>query len=459
MTVNRTLFTMYRTIKRNRFRKKKNIYKQVYRMSFDKTVLLYALALLGYIITAVFISGNFTNPLQNGFAFLEEIGTRNFLVVVSIYPLRYMFQAFRQPGIILSSSEYQLSILPFGLREVWNVIVIEKWVKRIGGGLILWLMFVVTPLPNTLTGAYILTLLLIDIGMTAPLWRIYQQRLLSKLASFLGALLLIGLLIYIEPILASVVVFISIILWNVFAWKHLLKQVDWGRVVEGSDHKVWKMPLISSITKVPFKREKRIYVLQKLKFRRKKFDYHAASIHHRLWHSYVLRNVRVLFQMFGILLGFMTAMIFVNPFIFYLSIAISVYIFTKMSASLFYDRFKTDILEVLPWDISSFRKSFLRWNLYGGVLLIVPIIAYDIFHLTWWVPLEVALIISVAIYALNNELERASVLLAKSKREFFISDAFVVIGLFAIVFTGTYPFVSLLTIVFGFLCVQQRRRL
>lgn len=459
MTVNRTLFTMYRGIKRSRFKKKKNMYKQVYQMSFDKTVLLYALALFGYVLTAVFISGNFTNPLQNGFTFLEEIGAKYFLVVVSIYPLRYMFQAFRQSGIVLSSSEYQLSILPFGLREVWNVIVIEKWVKRIGGGLILWLTFVVTPLPNTLTGAYILTLLCIDIGMTAPLWRMYQQRLLPKLAACLGAVLLVGLLIYIKPILAAAFVFASIIVWNIFTWKHVLKQVNWGRVVEGSDHKVWKMPLISAITKVPFKREKRIYVLQKLKFRRKKFDYHASSIHHRLWHSYIIKNVRVLFQMFGILLGFMTAMIFVNAFIFYLSIAISVYIFTKMSASLFYDRFKTDVLEVLPWDVSSFRKTFLRWNIYGGVLLIVPIFVYDIFHLTWWVPLEIALIILVATYTLTNELKRASVLLAKSKKEFFTSDVFVVIGLFAIVLTGTYPFVSLLTIVFGFLCVQQSRRL
>lgn len=455
MTFQRNLYSIYRTIKQRRFRKKLHIYKQVYAMSFDKTILIYLLVFLGYIGTAAFISGNFTNPVRNGFAFIEELGTTNFLAITSIYPIRYIFQSMRKPGITISSSEYQLTILPFRLREIWNVIVVEKWIKRIAVGLVFFLILLFTPLPNTLTATYIFTILLIDIAMTAPLWRLYQRHSLMKLLTFIGGLVVVGLLLYIHPILASVVVVLGIFMWNISAWKNLLRDVGWAKVVEGSDYKVWKMPLISSITKVPFKREKRVYVLQKIPFRRKKFVDDASAIHHRLWHSYMIKNIRVLFKMIGILLVFLSAMIFVNSFIFYVSIAISVHIFTKMSASLFYDRFKSDILEVLPWNLRMFRQTFLRWNVYGGIFLIVPVLIYYGLHVTWWVPIQIVFIISVSVYALHNELERASVLLARDKKEFFIEDALVLIGLVAIVFSGTYPMVSLLSI--GYFILNRKR--
>lgn len=452
------LWSIYRKMRRQRLQKKWNIYKKLYSMSFDKTILIYALIVLGYVGTSIVISGNVLEQMKIGFSLLENIGARNIWLFISIFPIAYIFRSLRSPGIVFSSSEYQLSILPYRLRHIWNVLVFDKWLKRGVLSFVIWLVLLPTPLSNIFITLYVGVFIIIYMGMTVPVWRLYQKKWYVKVGTLLTAGVVIGLLIWLHPIIAASFVIISIVLWNMYAYTRVMDDVQWGKVTEISDMHIWKMPFISHITKVPFKREKRFFVLQKLPFRRKRFTYEATSIHHRLWHAYMIKNGKTLFQLLGTLLVFLGAMAFINGFIFYIGVAISIYIFSQMSASMFYDRFKSDILEILPWDLQVFRWTFLRWIIYGGLILLGPVIINYIFHFSWWVPMYILLFICVFLYLMQTELIRMSVLLGKEAKVFTKENIFGVAGLFLIVVSGTYPIVTLVAFFYALLYKGQLRQ-
>ncbi len=452
------LFSVYRTIKRSRFQKKWHSYQTMYSMSIDKTILIYVLIAIAYGLTALIMSGSFRQDVGPFFAWIEKRGQENIGLIASVYPLRYVFQSFRRPGIVFSSTEYQLSMLPYSLRSIWHVVVFEKWMKQIGIGLAVWLILVFTPLSTGFVTMYILLFVLTDMLMTAPIWRLYQQRFLIKLIYFLGASVSIGALLAVHPTVAIASVYTIIIIWNVLAWRHLMQHVQWGKITSISDFHIWNIPFVSQITNVPFKREKRIYVLQHLPYRRKRLAYTATSIHHRLWHSYMVKNTRTIFQLLGSLLMLLTVLAFIREFIFYIGMAAAIYMFTT-SASLFYDRFQSDILQTLPWNLQLFKQTFMRWNMYGGLIVFIPVVAYDVYHFTWWVPLQVILVISVFMYMLHVHVERSAVLLAKETKKFTRLDMLGFLGLVLIVMSATYPIVSLASSVYIFLVYQMQRQL
>ncbi|HLR14400.1 MAG TPA: hypothetical protein VK144_01130 [Bacillota bacterium] len=458
MKIYHTLWSIYRKMRRQRLQKKWNIYKKVYSMSFDKTILIYALIALGYVGTSIMLSGNVLEQMKKGFALIENIGERNIWLFISIFPVAYIFRSLRSPGIVFSSSEYQLSILPYRLRHIWNVLVFDKWLKRGILGSIIWLVLLLTPLSKLFTSLYVGVFVSVHLAMTVPVWRLYQKRWYVKVGVLLGAGIIVGLLVWLHPIIAASFVVISILIWNVYAYTRVMNHVQWGKVTEISDMHIWKMPFISYITKVPFKREKRFFVLQKLPFRRKRFTYEATSVHHRLWHSYIIKNGKTLFQLLGILLVFLSAMAFIKGFVFYIGVAISIYIFSQMSASMYYDRFKSDILEILPWDLHVFRRTFFRWTIYGGFILLCPVMIYYIFHFSWWVPMYGLLFICVYLYLIQTELIRMSVLLGKETKVFTKESILGAAGLFLIVFSGTYPAVTLIAFFYAFLYKHQQRQ-
>lgn len=450
------LYSVYRTIKRSRFQKKWQTYKTMYSMSIDKTILIYVFIAIAYGLTALIMSGSFHQDVGPFFAFIEERGRENIALIASLYPLRYIFQSFRRPGIVFSSTEYQLSMLPYSLRSIWNVVVFGKWLKLIGVGLIIWLVLVFTPLSIGFVSMYIFLFVMVDLLMTAPIWRLYQQRFLMKLILFLGVSVSIGALLAVRPTIAIVTVYTMIIIWNIYAWRNLMQHVQWGKVTATSDFHIWNIPFVSQFTKVPFKREKRIYVLQQLPYRRKRLSYTPTAIHRRLWHSYIIKNTRTIFQLIGSLLVLLTVLAFIREFTFYIGIAATIYMFTSMSASLFYDRFQSDVLQTLPWNIPLFKRTFMRWNVYGGLIVVIPIITYYMFHFTWWAPLQMLLVISVFMYMLHVQMDRSAVLLAKETKQFTIPDTLGFIGLIAIVGSATYPVVSLVS--FGYLVAYFRSK-
>src|SRR5690554_1090914 len=99
------MIKMYLFIKRNRFRKKWKLLKQLILLSFDFTSLFYALLFLGYIIVAIYHEGNMAFNFDQKMLQFEMIAIDSFWYIVTIIPLVRLFGAFQSPGIIFSSAE------------------------------------------------------------------------------------------------------------------------------------------------------------------------------------------------------------------------------------------------------------------------------------------------------------------------------------------------------------------
>src|SRR5699024_8489949 len=187
-----------------------------------KTVLNYAPIAHGNVGTTIMLSGNVLEQRKKGFALIENIGERNIWLFISIFPVAYIFRSLRSPGIVFSSSEYQLSILPYRLRHIWNVLVFDKWLKRGVLVFVIWLVLLPTPLSNIFITLYMGVFIIIYMGMTVPVWRLYQKKWYVKVGTLFTAGIVIGLLIWLHPIIAASFVIISIVLWNMYAYTRVM---------------------------------------------------------------------------------------------------------------------------------------------------------------------------------------------------------------------------------------------
>src|SRR5690625_3561632 len=183
----------YIFIRKNRFRKKLNMYKRAIGVMIDKTIAFYLLILVGYTLAGFFMLGDFINAFNEQFLFIEEQAIANVWLIVTILPLRYIMQSFSKPGILLSTSEYQLTMLPHALHHVWFLSVLEKWFKNILIYLLIGILVVgFTPISLSTVIFYFFLFVVMDVLMTIPQWKLFQTRLLTKIC-WVGALLLVNL--------------------------------------------------------------------------------------------------------------------------------------------------------------------------------------------------------------------------------------------------------------------------
>src|SRR5699024_7664734 len=176
------LISTYLFMKKNRLRKKGKIYKQAIGVMIDPVIAFYLLLFGGCVIVSFFGLGDFIKAYHDNFIFIEEQAASRFWLILTILPLRYMMQSFSNPGVIFSSSEYQLGMLPFAKEKIWLVTVIEKWLKQAFLYVVIGsIVVLVTPISSTLVFTYISLLLTMDIIMTIPQWKLFQIRVLPKI--------------------------------------------------------------------------------------------------------------------------------------------------------------------------------------------------------------------------------------------------------------------------------------
>src|SRR5699024_9758067 len=124
-----SLWNAFRLIKKNRFRKK--MYEMVFRMFVDRTIAIYLCLLAGYVLSGLFIVNDLINVFEKQFLLLNNQAPQYFWSVLLVIPLLFLLQSFRHPGVLFSSSELQLSRLPYSKRLIWWYLVFEKWLKSL----------------------------------------------------------------------------------------------------------------------------------------------------------------------------------------------------------------------------------------------------------------------------------------------------------------------------------------
>lgn len=438
------LLKAYLFVKKSRFQKKKKVHQMAFKLMVDKTIAAYLLLILGYVFASFFIFGDFIRGFDSTFQFIEANMREGFWLVLTALPIRYIIRSFRDPGVLFTSSEYQLGMLPYSRKRIWLYSVIEKWIKQLlkytlfGGVIIL-----VIPISASIIIPYLALLLAYDIIMAVPQWRLFQKNFLVKLG-WLGILIVVNAGgVYIGSPVVGLILVVFIIGSNFRLLRSLFLHVKWDKITELSDFRIWNMPLIAKASEVKFKRNKKYGIFANTKRRKKPFDYTEKAIHNRIWQLYFGKNLDLIMKLVGALFILLFVLLFINNLLFHIGIAFAIYAYSSVASSFFNDRFQADIVQVLPWNLAAYRKTFFTWVLYGVVPLFIPIIIFLALNFTYWAPLQFILYCSTFLYIYQTRMEKATGLLARKSLKATWSGSLEFILLIAIGFSGHYPYVAL----------------
>ncbi|HEX6594138.1 MAG TPA: hypothetical protein VF095_06080 [Bacillota bacterium] len=439
------LWDTYLFIRKNRFRKKIKMYKMVFQMFVDRTIAIYLFLLSGYAIIGLFIAGDFIRDYEAELLFIDKHATTFFWSIAVLLPLWFFVQSFRHPGVLFSSSEDQLSLLPYPRQRIWWLVVYEKWLKQLMiYGMIGLFLMLFTPFSSVVVLQYMLLFIVMNVLMTIPQWKLFHTSVVMKIifGLFFAAIAFIGLLTF--PKIAAIMLVMGIFMLNVRFSRTLFHDIQWGRVVELSDEHIWKMPLIDKASGITYRRKNKHRIFRNIPFLKKPFTYTTKAIHRRLWMIYFSKQIDSVLKLIGSLAGLLIVLAFVKrDWLMWLGIVISVSIYSSVIARFFKDHFQSDLLNVLPWDLSSFKKTCLQWVWIGSIPILIPLVTYMLLHISFWTPFQLLFIYYSFLFLYHTKIDHMIALL-NHKYEFFQKrHTLGLIFLLMIFLCSRYPFLSL----------------
>lgn len=434
----------FRLIRKNRRKRKIDTYKLALSVVLDKTTAFYLLILVVYGVMGFFIANDFINDYYEQFLLWEEIAKQNIGMLFTILPLGYLFQSFKQPGVILTSSEYQLSLLPYSLKKIWLLSSLEKWLKQliifmIMGGLVI----VLTPLSFEVVFSYIAIAIFIHLTMTIPQWKLFGTRWYVKLGWILLLLLVNGINFTFHVPNVSILMPLLLIISNIIMIPKLFDKVEWARITEMSDFQIWSMWFVSKVSEVDFKPPRKLSIFRNLTRRKKPFQYEEKSIHHRLWAIYLRQHIQDLFKIIGALFLLVFVFSWLDEWVFHIVIAVAIIIYFSIARSFFIGRFEADLVQVLPWNLSGFKDSYFKWVIFGALILFIPVGIYFITHASYWLPIQLLYLIITIWYLYHITINRAIMFLNKQLKSKLGFEVIGYILLFGWMFSWKFKFVLL----------------
>src|SRR5699024_2807782 len=134
---------------------------------------------------------------------------------------------------------------------------------------------------------------------------------------------------------------------------------------------------------------------------------------------------------------------FVNEWAAYLGIAVAIHVYTSVAASFYIDRFRADIVSVLPWDLARYKQSFVRWTIYGGLILLIPVCIFLGMTNPIWSLVQIAFFCSTFLYVYHVRVNKSITLLAKKQISFAGYEWLGYLMLLFVCLSGMYPALSL----------------
>ncbi len=370
---------------------------------------------------------------------MEKYAEAGFGLFLTVLPIRYIIQSFRDPGVLFSSSDYQLMLLPYSKEKLWIIIFAWKWVKSIviyaAAALLIGVM---TPISASVIIAYVVLIAAYDLLMAVPQWKLFSQSWQIKLGFLFAAIAVNAAAgLFTQPYIAAGLVF-AIFLIAVLVIQNMFRGIQWQKVTDASDFQIWRMPLIGYAAKTKFKRRRNHSMFPGHSRRKKPFVSNQA-IFHRMWRVYFGKNMESAVQTIGVLVLMLTLLMVLHDHLFPIGVAVAIYTYTSIAASFYTDRMRSDILHVLPWNLEGYRQSYFIWVAAGGIFLFVPILIFHYVHFTLWSPLNLVFYCVVFSYIYNIKIEKSMAILAKQPARFEIAESMAVCFLILTAFSGTYP--------------------
>src|SRR5699024_3324376 len=135
---------------------------------------------------------------------------------------------------------------------------------------------------------------------------------------------------------------------------------------------------------------------------------------------------------------------FVRENLFLLAVAVSIHSFTTVATSMFNDRLQADIVQVLPWDLPIFKKTFMKWVLSASVIFLLPLIIYTLKEFSLWALVQLLVIIFTFIVLLHTKLEKSFVNWDNTLPKAGWIEALCYVLLLILIFSKSYPYLLII---------------
>ncbi|MDL4840137.1 hypothetical protein [Aquibacillus rhizosphaerae] len=453
----------HHNIRRGRWNKKKKLYKLAFGLSFDLTISIYVglFTLFGGVILYDTIQ-----QYSGFFSEIERFLLNNYLTILLVLIIRPLIGAANRPGILFSSAELQLSLLPYSIKELILLCMIEKWKKTL---IILCslalLLGLITPFSSLFLLSVTALIFVMDILMTYPQWRLYQFPFRKKFIYILLAILIVAITRTVASIfhtdlllivgLCLLIGMVGIILRDTRGY------VNWTKVVQTNDLIIWNIWFINKMSEMEIKPPTRQGLLGQL-FRSKKskkpFRYRDGSaIYRKLWKLYFIDHREQVVQTIGSIIIILSVLSFHGPWLIAISISLSIFLYAQMIAGFFSDGFSDKLIFSIPWDLNMWRNAFLKWVFGVGIILLLCVIFIFLLQGDYliWIPFQLLLYGSVAVYFIRLLISERISILKKQYKKITWKQTVITVLLFLIVINSVvYPWVSISCLILVFIQKQ-----
>lgn len=450
-------YEAYRHVQKNRTGKKRKLYKLAFGFAFDKTIAVYSSF---FVLFAVMMVYNTLQQFESLFTTIEEVVSANYLMVVILSILRLLSMSSTRSGVLFSSAEFMLSMLPFRKERLWLFCALNKNIyfslTMIGTG---GLLAILTPFSVHFLSVVVGIIITVQWLMTVPQWVVYQLPWYIKgfailVSGLIGSVLaLLAFFISTQIYLISGIALI-LVLVNFLLWKRAFKHVNWQEIIQTNDVIIWNMFFISKMSMIkiePPKRRGMFHHLVRNKRLKNPFPISRPDkVYHRIFFLYFSEHKEQVSKGLGATLITLIALSFHNDWVFGVGIAVSSFLYAQVAVIFFTAIFQDKLLYSLPWQMDKWERAFLKWVYYPGfLLLVVTGILLALFTDTaLWIPIQLGFYAMVArefIYYLLQE--KINIVSKGFERTSITIILWIMLLFFCIVQSVSNPAISLAVIV------------
>jgi len=377
--INHNELELYNFINKRRRKKIAAKYRLAFSIIFDKVTLFYLIPLL--IIGILFLKNSIDYNSEwiiyfnhNNFLFATVLGA--YLIVC------YSFKALIDPRYRLTSSEYNLTVLPYSMKHIINIIILREQLKRLAIFLCILIVFYILGILNLNSILLLLTSFLISDFTSGLLqWLIFQKTALVKATLLTGILLIttlfLTLLLNIENssflfwIFQSISIIIIIILLKIDRFK----QVNWRLVVLISDDKTWNPFLFKLITGVGFNSistRTRMSLPTNNQKKSKPLPYQLQKILLKYWKQSLINNKSISFHLLSNGLAITAFFTFKATFSLTLGFTLASLLVTYLISNFLIEKLNQLNFQIIPWNLNDYVESLYKLTRWFIFILFVP---------------------------------------------------------------------------------------
>jgi len=377
--INHNELELYNFINKRRRKKVAAKYRLAFSIIFDKVTLFYLIPLL--IIGILFLK----NSINYNSEWIIYLNLNNFLVstVLGAYLIVcYSFKAFIDPRYRLTSSEYNLTVLPYRINHIMHIIIFREQLKRLSIFIcILTIVYILGVFNLNSLVLLLISFLISDLTSGLLQWLIFQKTALVKATLLTGVLLItilfLTLLMNMEYssflfwIFHSISILVIIIILKI----DILKQVNWRLVVLISDDKTWNPFLVKLITGVGFNSistRTRMSLPTNNQKKSKPLPYQLEKILLKYWKQSLVNNKGISFHLLSNGLAITAFLTFKATFSLTLGFTLASLIVTYLISNFLTEKLNQLNFKIIPWSLNDYVESIYKLTRWFIFILFVP---------------------------------------------------------------------------------------